>query len=216
MKKNYSLLIAIALCTATFAQLQNIRWKTTLQINGAVNSILDFRKDTVLLYTVADSTMIERMIYTKDDTSFTLIKIDGQSDCYNSPGKYAYSIKGDELSLRMITDDCYDRYSVIQNTVWKKWKNYVAIKVDEAVLKQYTGVYGVDEAHPITISLKDGVLYAEGPNNGLPKSPFAPVTESKFFSRISGTEMDFAKDASGKFNKLISHEQQDYELRRIK
>ena len=216
MKKYFSLLIVMALFTSAFAQLKNTRWKTTLQINGPVNAILDFKKDTVLLYTVADSNMIERMIYTKDDTSFTLVKIDGQSDCYNSPGKYAFSVKGDELSLRMVKDDCYDRYSVIQNTVWKKWKDYAEVKVDDAILKQYVGVYALDEAHPVTISLDNGVLYAEGPNNGLPKSPFTPVTESKFYLRISGTEMDFIKDASGKVNKMISHEQQDYELKKIK
>jgi hypothetical protein len=74
MKKNYSLLIAMALITSTFAQLQNTRWQATLEINGSVSTILDFRKDTVLLYTVADSSMIEKMIYTRDDTTFTLVK----------------------------------------------------------------------------------------------------------------------------------------------
>ncbi|CAN5230722.1 hypothetical protein BH11BAC5_BH11BAC5_52750 [soil metagenome] len=215
MKKNYSLLIAMALITSTFAQLQNTKWQTTLEINGSVSTILDFRKDTVLLYTVADSSMIERMIYTRDDTTFTLVKIDGQSECYNSPGKYAFTIKGDNLALRMLKDDCFDRYSVIQNTVWKKWKDYAGIKVGEGILKQYTGVFALDKAHPITISLHNGVLYAEGPNNALPKSPFTPLTESKFFLRIAGVEMDFVKDENGKIDKIISHEQQDYELKKI-
>jgi hypothetical protein len=74
MKKNYSLLIAMALITSTFAQLQNTRWQTILEINGSVSTILDCRKHTVLLYTVADSSMIEKMIYTRDDTTFTLVK----------------------------------------------------------------------------------------------------------------------------------------------
>jgi hypothetical protein len=216
MKKYYSLLLAIVSFTGSFAQLQNTRWKTTLQINGPVNAILDFKSDTVLLYRLADSSMIERMIYTKDAASFTLVKIDGQSDCYNSPGKYAFAVNGDKLSLRMVQDDCYDRSSVIQNTVWKKWKDYAGIKVDEAILKQYVGVYALDEAHPITVSLDKGVLYAEGANNGLPKSPFTPVTQSKFFLRVAGTEMDFVKDANGKVYKMIAHEQQDYELKKIK
>jgi len=58
-----------------------------LQINEPVNTLMDFRKDTVLIYTVADSNIIERMTYTFDDTSFTLVKIDGQSDCYKRAGK---------------------------------------------------------------------------------------------------------------------------------
>ena len=217
LKKIFFTFTATSLLITVFAQLENTRWKTTLQINGPVNTIMDFKKGTIALYTVADSTMIETMTYTKDDTSFTLLKTDGQSDCGNStPGKYGFSIKGTNLMLKLLTDECYDRYSVIQNTTWKKWKDYFGIKVDEAILKQYTGVYAVDEAHPITISLQQGVLYAEGPNNGLPKSPFIPVTQSKFFLRIAGVEMDFVKDAHGKVTKLISHEAEDHELKKIK
>jgi hypothetical protein len=216
MKKIFFFITATIAFTTTDAQLENTRWKTTLPVNGAMNTILDFRKDTVLLYTVADSSMIERMTYTRNDTAFTLIKIDGQSDCYTTPGKYGFTIKEDILSLKLLNDNCYDRYSVIQNTVWKKWKDYAGIKVEEVILQQYNGVYALDESHPITISLENGVLYAEGPNNGLPKSPFTPVTESRFFLRISGTEMDFVKDANGKVVKIISHEQKDYELRKIK
>ena len=157
------------------------------------------------------------MTYKHDDTSFTVLKIDGQSGCGNSsPGKYRYSIKGDSLMMELIKDDCYDRYNAIENTRWVKWKDYPGIKVDEAILKQYTGVYGLDEAHPVTISLEHGVLYAEGPNNGLPKSPFTPVTASKFFLKIAGVIMDFVKDSTGNIIKIISHEEKDYELKKIK
>ena len=216
MKKNSLLFVATFLLNAAFAQLENTRWKATLQINGPLNTLMDFRKDTVLIYTVADSNLIERMTYTSDDTSFTLLKIDGQSDCYKEPGKYHFAITGDNLVLKLLADECYDRYSVIQNTTWKKWKDYPGLKVAESILKTYTGVYAVDESHPITISLYNGVLYAEGLDNGLPKSPFIPVTESKFFLRIAGVEMDFIKDANGKVVKMISHEEADHELKKIK
>lgn len=216
MKKNCFILLTTLLSNTIFAQLENTRWKATLQINGPLNTLMDFRKDTVLIYTVADSNLIERMTYTSDDTSFTLLKIDGQSDCYKEPGKYRFTITGDNLLLKLLADDCYDRYSVIQNTTWKKWKDYPGLKVAESILKTYTGVYAVDESHPITISLYNGVLYAEGPGNGLPKSPFIPVTESKFFLRIAGVEMDFIKDANGKVVKMISHEEADHELKKIK
>ncbi len=157
------------------------------------------------------------MTYQHDDSSFTVFKTEGQSDCGNSmPGKYRYTIKGDSLMMELIKDDCYDRYNAIENTKWVKWKDYPGIKVDEAILKQYTGVYGLDEAHPVTISLEHGVLYAEGPNNGLPKSPFTPVTASKFFLKIAGVIMDFVKDSTGNIIKIISHEEKDYELKKIK
>jgi len=84
------------------------------------------------------------------------------------------------------------------------------------LLKQYAGVYGLDPAHPITISLEQGILYAEGPNNGLPKSPFSAITESKFLLRVAGVEMDFIKDEKGNVIKIISHEDKDYELKRMK
>ena len=217
MKKICFLIIASFLFTAVFAQLENTKWKTILQVNGSLNSIIDFKKDTVSVYTVADSSLIEIMTYTKDDTSFTLVKIDGQSDCDNSsPGKYRYKIKGDSLVVELLKDNCYDRYSVIENTRWVKWKDYPGINVDEAMLKQYTGVYALDEAHPVTITLEHGVLYAEGRNNGLPKSPFTPVTESKFFLRIAAVIMDFVKDSTGNVVKIISHEEKDYELKKIK
>jgi Domain of unknown function (DUF3471) len=218
MKKFSFVFIAMFLFVSAFAQLENTRWKARLQVNGGLLiTIFDFKKDTFSIYTVADSTLIETMTYSKSDSSFSLLKIDGQSDCDNSnPAKYGFTIKGDSLFLRLLEDECYDRYSAFHNARLVKWKNYPGIKVDEKILKQYTGIYALDEEHPITISLENGVLYAEGPNNRLPKSPFAAVTESKFFLRIAGVEMDFVKDEKGNVSKLISHEEKEYVLKKIK
>ena len=203
--------------SSLFAQLDNTRWKATLIIDEPVNVIFDFKKDILSLYTVADSTMIETMNYTKDDTSFTLTKIDGQSDCDNStPGKYRFKIKNGKMEIKMISDGCYDRSSVIDNTTWAKWKEPVEVKVNDAVLKQYVGVYELDDAHPISVTFEDGRLYAEGPNNGLPKSPLIAESNTKFFLRIAGVEWDFIKDVNGNVVKLISHEEKDYELKKIK
>ena len=203
--------------SSLFAQLDNTRWKATLIIDEPVNVIFDFKKDILSLYTVADSTMIETMNYTKDDTSFTLTKIDGQSDCDNStPGKYRFKIKNGKMEVKMISDGCYDRSSVIDNTTWTKWKEPVEVKVNEAILKQYTGVYELDDAHPISVTFEGGRLYAEGPNNGLPKSPLIAESNTKFFLRIAGVEWDFIKDVNGNVVKLISHEEKDYDLKKIK
>jgi hypothetical protein len=122
--KNVSLaIIAIFVFASASAQLKNTRWNTTLEINGSVNTMFDFRKDTVLVYTVADSTMIEKMTYSSDDTSFTLMKIEGQSQCDNIPGKYGFTIKENNLSLKLLKDECYDRYNVLENTIWVRWKD---------------------------------------------------------------------------------------------
>jgi hypothetical protein len=121
MKNVFVFFVAILFASSSNAQLTNTKWKTTLRINSNdVNCIMDFRKDTVLLYTVTDSSMIERMTYTTDDSSFTLLKIDGQSDCDNVPGKYGFAIKEDSLTMKLLKDDCYDRYNVIENTIWSR------------------------------------------------------------------------------------------------
>ncbi len=212
----FSLLASVASVSAN-AQLENTKWKATIVIDNPLNVIFDFKKDTVSIYTVADNTVIETMTYTNNDTSVTLLKIDGQSDCgSNEPGKYKFVIKNDSMRLTMIADSCFDRSSVIDSTKWTKWKDYPDVKIDESILKQYAGVYEVDAAHPITVSFEDGVLYIEGPNNGLPRSPFTPVTATKFFLRIAAVEMDFIKDANGNIVSLISHEAKDYELKKVR
>ena len=217
MKKISFLLLAFLASSSVFAQLENTRWKSTVTINGPENVIFDFKKNTVALYRVADNSMIETMTYTHNDASFTLKKVEGQSDCDNTtPGKYSFKITHKKMLIKLIKDECSDRSSVIDATQWSVWKEPVAIKVDEAILKQYVGIYEMDAAHPITVTLEKGILYAEGPNNKLPKSPLIPESNSKFFLRIAGVEWDFVKDAKGNVIKLISHENKDYELKKIK
>ena len=217
MKKISFLLLASITSLSVFAQLENTRWKSTVTIDGPENVIFDFKKNTVALYRVADNSMIETMTYTHNDTSFTLKKVEGQSDCDNAtPGKYSFKIAHKKMLIKLIKDECFDRSSVIDATQWSAWKEPVAIKVSEAILKQYVGIYEMDAAHPITVTLEKGILYAEGPNNKLPKSPLMPESNSKFFLRIAGVEWDFIKDAKGNVIKLISHENKDYELKKIK
>lgn len=118
------------------AQLENTRWKSTLYINEPINVILDFKKDTVSVYTVADSSIIETMTYKQNDTSFTLLKIDGQSDCGNDvKGIYHFLLKQNVLTIQLLNDDCYNRSYALQNTEWKKWKDAVEVKPAEPVLK---------------------------------------------------------------------------------
>lgn len=157
------------------------------------------------------------MTYKQNDTTFTLKKIEGQSDCDNDVlGIYRFRVKDNQLSVQMLSDDCGDRAAVLQNTEWKKWKDITGVKINESVLKQYTGVYALDQAHPIYVTLDGETLYAEGPNNRLPKSPLIAESETKFFLRIAGVEWDFIKDSNGKVVTLISHEEKDYELQKIK
>jgi hypothetical protein len=217
MKKISLLLLSFITSAPVIAQLENTRWKSTVTIGEPVNVIFDFKKDTVALYRVADGTLIENMSYIYNNASFTLRKIAGQSDCDNTtPGKYSFKITHDKMFIKLVKDDCYDRSSVINDTEWSVWKEPVAIKVSEAILKQYVGRYETDAAHPIAITLENGILYAEGPDNKLPKSPLTPESNTKFFLRIAGVEWHFIKDAKGHVVSLISHEAKDYELKKVR
>ncbi|HTQ64338.1 MAG TPA: DUF3471 domain-containing protein [Puia sp.] len=209
-----------SVCILSFsvqAQLKNTRWKGTIKGDNPRNVILDFKNDGVSVYTVSDSEVVETMTYTMNDTSFTLKKIEGQSDCDNNTlGKYRFRKKKDSMFIKMISDACDDRSSALTETKWIKWKDHPEIKLSESVLKQYVGEYEFDAQHHLFITYENGSLYIEGPNNNLPKSRIYPETETRFFIKIAGVEIDFAKDAHGKVIKFISHEEKDYELKKIK
>jgi hypothetical protein len=216
MKPVLIFLLPLLMQLSTMAQLQNTRWKTILPVNQPVHCIIDFKTTTVSIYTVADSIMVETMTYSINGKNIRFLKIAGESDCNTeTPGTYAFSIQRDSLILTKTADDCHDRWSALDNTHWAQWKDYPGIVVDEKILAQYTGVYGLDKQHPITISLQKGILYAEGPNNKLPKSALLPITATRFFLKIAGSEMEFVPDKNGNSFTLISHEAKDYKLQKI-
>jgi len=217
MKKISLLLLAFALSASIFAQLENTKWKATVTIDGPTNVLFSFKKTTVDLYRISDNSLIESMTYTNNDTSLTLTKVDGQSDCNNStPGIYRFVKLPGAMLIKTIADNCDDRSAVLDKTEWKVWKDYTAVKVADEILKQYVGTYQLDAAHLINITLNNGMLYMEGQNNNLPVSPLMAVSKTKFFLKVAGVEMDFVKDVNGKVIKLISHEDKDYELKKIK
>jgi hypothetical protein len=217
MKTIIFILFATFASASAFAQLQNTRWIGTLKGDNPRNAILDFKKDSVILYTVSDSEIVERMTYTISNATFTVKKIDGQSDCDNTtPGKYGYVLKDGKLLIKFISDACSDRSSALDTTKWRKWKNHPEVKVSENILKQYVGVYEFNPQHQLTITLENGRLYIEGPNNNLPKSPLISESNTKFFLKLAGVEFDFVKDTNGKVIKFISHEEEDHEVKKIK
>lgn len=218
MKKYILIFIAIAAMGSLHAQLTNTQWKARITTDGGtMNVIFDFKKDTCQVLRLFDDGVIETMSYTVKDSTIAFKKIDGQSDCDESTiGTYKFTVKDKTLDFHMVSDDCDDRSTVVDNIKWAPWIIPAEIKLPDAVLQQYVGTYQVDDAHPIYITVEDGRLQAEGPNNGLPKSPLYAESETKFFIRVAGVEWDFVKDASGKVTSVISHEEQDYTLKKIK
>jgi hypothetical protein len=211
------MLSILMVSTLTMAQLQNTRWKGTIRGDNPRNVILDFKKDSLIIYTVSDGEIVERMTYTADKGSFTVHKIEGQSDCDNStPGKYAYVLQNGKMNINLISDACNDRSSALDTTRWTTWKDHPAVKVNGNILEQYVGVYEFDPQHHFTVTLVSGTLYIEGPANNLPKSPMTPESKTRFFLKIAGIELDFVKDKNGNVVKMISHEEQDHDLKKIK
>ena len=209
----------ILIFTAVYAhaQLANTRWKTTILLDAPKNVMFDFGKDLLTVYTIADSTLVEAMKFTDKDHVLTMVKISGQSDCDNTtPGRYRYTINNDTILVKMISDSCTDRSSVVDGSKWFRWKDYTAVHLDEAILQRYVGTYELDASHQVIVTLENGSLMMEAPNNNLPKMAIMPIGKSKFFLKLAGVQFDFVSDKQGKVVEMISHEEKDYHLKKVK
>lgn len=116
MKNIIYTLIVIFITINVNAQLANTKWKTTIQIDQATDVIFNFSADTLDVTNAGDNSDIEAMNYTLQDTVLTLHKLYGQSECDTSAvGTYSYKINGNELWLKLISDNCDDRSNVIKD-----------------------------------------------------------------------------------------------------
>jgi hypothetical protein len=120
MKKITLLLLVTMSALVTHAQLAKTKWKGTLQLDNPVDVIFDFGKDSLFVYTVADNSALETMIFTDADKVLTIKKVFGQSDCSETEGKYKYEIKNDELIFTLVSDECTGRSAVLNNSKWAK------------------------------------------------------------------------------------------------
>lgn len=120
MKKILFLAAIIFAGISAKAQLANAKWKGTLQLNSPVDVIMDFKTDTLEAITFEDNQVLETMHFSVQDSVLSIWKISGQSECGDSEAKYKYDINDGELTLTLISDDCYDRSGVLDGTKWKK------------------------------------------------------------------------------------------------
>lgn len=122
-KSFFCLLLLTMLSCSIKAQLANTKWKGILKLENDVNVRFDFGKDMLVVKNLDEGKLIETMTYKATKSTFTLLKVSGQSDCDSStPGKYKYSIKGNVLSISLIEDTCEDRSSAIKNIQLTKTK----------------------------------------------------------------------------------------------
>jgi len=219
MKKLYLFALLLLLTVfSSYAQIQNTIWKGTLKIDNSPEALFDFGKDTLKVRAYQNNMVIETMTYAYTDTSFTVKKVEGQSDCDNTVlGKYKFTIKGDELTLKAVKDDCDDRSSALNDTKWTRFAWPAEVKVDEAVLKQYPGTYAMDDQHSITISLENGRLMAESPTNLPGKTLLYGQSDTRFLFHIRDVALEFVKDNNGAVTKFVVYEDgKTYDWKKVK
>ncbi len=123
MKKIILNLVIVIACTSAKAQLANNKWAGTLQLDQAVEVLLDFKKDTLDAISLADGQTLETMTFARKGDILTLKKVYGQSECNgNVVGKYKFELKDDIVSLMLVEDECYNRSSVLDKTKWNRKK----------------------------------------------------------------------------------------------
>ncbi len=112
----FCFLLAMLVGCSVNAQLNNTKWKGIIKIEDAVNARFDFGKDTLVVRNLDENRVIETMLYSVKNQSFTLTKVSGQSDCDNSTiGKYTYQINNNSLTITLVEDACDDRAPVLDH-----------------------------------------------------------------------------------------------------
>jgi hypothetical protein len=125
MRKTGTILFVAIFCmvSAATAQLSNTKWKGIVNSNGQVPVIWIFKKNTVDVISLPDSSIMESMTY-KTSSGFLFInKINGMSNCDSSTiGKYSYRIKKDSMYLKAVDDACTQRSDAVSDDALIKLK----------------------------------------------------------------------------------------------
>jgi hypothetical protein len=124
MKRILMLPFILIFCftSVVHAQIQNTQWKGTLIMDSTVDIVWHFDKDTSRVFTQADSSILETMIYKTEGGFLFLTRVSGISSCEKAIGKYKFDIRDEKLYLKPVADACQDRADAISS------EPYVRIK----------------------------------------------------------------------------------------
>ena len=93
--------------------------------------------------------------------------------------------------------------------------SHVEIKLQPDVLANYTGEFELSPGFVITVTIEGDRIFTQATGQG--KVEIFPESETKFFLKVVDAQLDFVKDESGKYNKIILHQGgRDIEGKRIK
>jgi len=97
-----------------------------------------------------------------------------------------------------------DINAILNNQPYDFPKQRNEIEVDTAILQLYTGDYQLSPEVILSIALEDGKLTVHATGDG--KTELFAEKENYFFLKMTDTQIEFIKNASGKFYKLIFYD----------
>ncbi len=101
------------------AQFANTRWTGEVNSDQPFNVIWDFKNDTVKVYMLPDSSLLETMTYKVQDSLLVIKKVSGQSDCDDvAVGKYKIDLQNDKVTFFMVDDPCEHRSAGISKETY--------------------------------------------------------------------------------------------------
>ncbi len=88
------------------------------------------------------------------------------------------------------------------------------VKIDPAILDEYTGSYELQPGFQIMISVSDGHIYAQASGQG--KNEIFPESETKFFFKVVDAQISFVRDGDNQVKELILHQNGTHTAQKIK
>lgn len=99
-------------------ELENTTWKGTFNIPEPTDGYFVFQKDTVRV--MVNDYALETMLFATSGDTLSLKKVAGDSSCGTEEALYRFTISETGLTLKMLSDDCPDRYSGISKEEYIK------------------------------------------------------------------------------------------------
>jgi hypothetical protein len=104
-------------------QLAHTTWTGSMNLETTTQVFWRFDKDSTQVFTVRDSSLVEKMTFKTESGILYLTRVEGISSCDNQTvGKYKYTIRDDKLYFTLVADSCTDRSNAISSDPYLKIK----------------------------------------------------------------------------------------------
>lgn len=105
-------------------------------------------------------------------------------------------------------------FLLAQTPIFAQSSQEQGIKVQKKTLETYLGSYQMQENSILKITLQGDSLKAEGP--GYPPLDLIPITNSRFFLKKFGVDIEFVKNDKNKIIKLLMIREDGQQLEAIR